>query len=105
VELSEDCQQGALIPEECDRRLSDTWQNRRFSEARSTTQSIDMFVHDSSHSYRHMLWNFVILAAAARRRIAYVARRANELRVSRIHCGTYAHDKKPDARCAAHVAL
>ena len=21
-------------------------------------QSIDMFVHDSSHSYRHMLWEF-----------------------------------------------
>jgi predicted O-methyltransferase YrrM len=61
IELSEDCEQGALVPEElrssggfvpmrC--RIEDLLQTNR------VPQSIDMFLHDSSHSYRHMLWEF-----------------------------------------------
>jgi len=61
VELSEDCEQGALIPEELDSlgafvplrgRIED------FLKRNQLPQSIDMFLHDSSHSYRHMLWEF-----------------------------------------------
>ena len=61
IELSEDCEQGALIPEElraaggfvpmCG-RIED------FLKSDRLPQSIDMFLHDSSHSYQHMLWEF-----------------------------------------------
>ena len=61
IELSEDCQQGALIPEELRSfggfvpmrgRIEDLLKGDQLP------QSIDMFLHDSSHSYRHMLWEF-----------------------------------------------
>lgn len=61
IELSEDCDQGALIPEElrslhgfvpmCG-RIED------FLKDDQLPRSIDMFLHDSSHSYQHMLWEF-----------------------------------------------
>ena len=59
VELSEDCQQGALIPEEL--RASFVPMRGRiedFLKGDQLPESIDMFLHDSSHSYRHMLWEF-----------------------------------------------
>ena len=61
IELSEDCEQGALVPEELRSsggfvpmrgRIEDLFKTNR------VPQSIDMFLHDSSHSYRHMLWEF-----------------------------------------------
>jgi predicted O-methyltransferase YrrM len=61
IELSQDCEQGALIPEElrCSRgfipmrgRVED------FLKGDQLPRSIDMFLHDSSHSYQHMLWEF-----------------------------------------------
>jgi predicted O-methyltransferase YrrM len=61
IELSEDCEQGALIP-------SDLRSSGRFVPMRGRIEdllkhdqlppSIDMFLHDSSHSYQHMLWEF-----------------------------------------------
>src|SRR5947207_9836990 len=59
VELSEDCEQGALIPEE----LRASFVPMRgsiedFLKGDQLPESIDMFLHDSSHSYRHMLWAF-----------------------------------------------
>src|SRR5262249_44947250 len=61
IELSEDCEQGALIPEELRSlggfvpmlgRIED------FLKGDQLPRSIDMFLHDSSHSHRHMLWEF-----------------------------------------------
>ncbi len=62
IELSEDCEQGALIPDELRSasagfvpvrgRIEDLLKRDQLP------QSIDMFLHDSSHSYRHMLWEF-----------------------------------------------
>jgi predicted O-methyltransferase YrrM len=61
LELSEDCEQGALIPAELlssggfvpmRGRVED------FLKREQLPRSIDMFLHDSSHSYRHMLWEF-----------------------------------------------
>jgi predicted O-methyltransferase YrrM len=61
VELSEDCEQGALIPEEL-RSLEQFVPMRGriedFLKRDQLPASIDMFLHDSSHSYRHMLWEF-----------------------------------------------
>jgi len=61
IELSEQCEQGALIPE--DWRTSGQFVAMRgriedFLKRGQLPRSIDMFLHDSSHSYRHMLWEF-----------------------------------------------
>jgi predicted O-methyltransferase YrrM len=62
IEWSEECDQGALIPEE----LRSAWGGfapmrgkvEDFLKRGELPSSIDMFLHDSSHSYRHMLWEF-----------------------------------------------
>lgn len=61
IELSEDCEQGVLIPEEL--RSSGGFVPMRgrtedFLKGDELPRSIDMFLHDSSHSYQHMLWEF-----------------------------------------------
>jgi predicted O-methyltransferase YrrM len=61
IELSEDCDQGALIPD--DLRSSPRFVPMRgriedFLKNDQLPRSIDMFLHDSSHSYQHMLWEF-----------------------------------------------
>jgi predicted O-methyltransferase YrrM len=62
IELSEECDQGALIPDEL-RSASGSFVPMRgrvedFLKRNEIPPSIDMFLHDSSHSYRHMLWEF-----------------------------------------------
>ena len=62
IELSEECDQGALIPDEL-RSASDGFVPMRgkvedFLKRDELPSSVDMFLHDSSHSYRHMLWEF-----------------------------------------------
>src|SRR5437763_6869769 len=61
IELSEDCEQGVLIPEAL--RSSGGFVPMRgriehFLEGNQLPQPIDIFLHDSSHSYQHMLWEF-----------------------------------------------
>jgi predicted O-methyltransferase YrrM len=62
IELSEDCEQGALIPDELRSVSAGFVPIRGRIEALlkrdQLPPSIDMFLHDSSHSYRHMLWEF-----------------------------------------------
>ena len=62
VELSQECEQGALIPDKL-RSSSGGFVPMRgkveeFLKDNELPSSIDMFLHDSSHSYRHMLWEF-----------------------------------------------
>jgi predicted O-methyltransferase YrrM len=62
IELDPGCDQGALIPDEL-RASSDAFVPMRgkvedFLKRDELPQVIDMFLHDSSHSYRHMLWEF-----------------------------------------------
>jgi predicted O-methyltransferase YrrM len=62
IELSQECDQGALIPDEL-RSGSAGFVPMRgkvedFLTRDQLPSSIDMFLHDSSHSYRHMLWEF-----------------------------------------------
>ena len=62
IEWSEDCEQGALIPDGL-RSASGGFVPVRgkvedFLKRDQLPESIDMFLHDSSHSYRHMLWEF-----------------------------------------------
>jgi predicted O-methyltransferase YrrM len=61
IELSEDCEQGALIPEQLRLLGAFVPLRGRIEDFLKTDQlpgSIDMFLHDSSHSYQHMLWEF-----------------------------------------------
>ncbi len=62
IELSQECDQGALIPDEL-RSVSGGFVPMRgkvedFLKRNALPSSVDMFLHDSSHSYRHMLWEF-----------------------------------------------
>jgi predicted O-methyltransferase YrrM len=62
IEWSQECEQGALIPDEL-RSASGGFVPMRgkvedFLKRNELPSSIDMFLHDSSHSYRHMLWEF-----------------------------------------------
>ena len=62
IELSPECDQGALIPDEL-RSTSAGFVPMRgkvedFLKRDQLPSSIDMFLHDSSHSYQHMLWEF-----------------------------------------------
>lgn len=62
VELSQECDQGVLIPDEL-RSASAGFVPMRgkvedFLKRNELPSSIDMFLHDSSHSYWHMLWEF-----------------------------------------------
>jgi predicted O-methyltransferase YrrM len=62
IEFSQECEQGALIPNEL-RSVSSGFVPMRgkvedFLKRNEIPSSIDMFLHDSSHSYRHMLWEF-----------------------------------------------
>jgi predicted O-methyltransferase YrrM len=61
IELSDDCEQGALIPGALRSAASFIAMRGRIEDLLKRSQlppSIDMFLHDSSHSYRHMLWEF-----------------------------------------------
>jgi hypothetical protein len=61
IELSEDCEQGALIPEELRSSGGFAPMRGRIEDLLKGDQlprSIDMFLHDSSHSYQHMRWEF-----------------------------------------------
>ena len=62
IELSEECEQGALVPDEL-RSASGAFVPMRgrvedLLKRGELPSRIDMFLHDSSHSYKHMLWEF-----------------------------------------------
>jgi predicted O-methyltransferase YrrM len=59
IEWSEDCDQGALIPDELRPQFVPLCGKvEDLVKGDQLPSSIDMFLHDSSHSYRHMLWEF-----------------------------------------------
>lgn len=59
IESSQDCEHGGLIPDEL--RPQFVPLRAKVEDVVRSNQlpaKIDMFVHDSSHRYRHMLWEF-----------------------------------------------
>src|SRR5947208_15118339 len=61
IELSEECEQGPLIPDDLrssGRFMPMCGRIEDFLKYDELPASIDMFLHDSSHSYRHMIWEF-----------------------------------------------
>ena len=102
IELSGDCEQGALVPDELRssrRFIPMHGRIEDFLKRDQLPRPIDMFLHDSSHSYRHMLWEFrkfwpllrdggLLLSHDVQMNAAF----------SEFIASTYAHDKKTGRR-------
>ena len=108
IELSEDCQQGALIPEEL--RSSEQFVPMRgrieeFLKLDQLPASIDMFLHDSSHSYRHMLWEFRQFWPRLRDGGLLVSHDVQmNAAFSEFIASTYVHDRKTGRRDAKRTS-
>jgi predicted O-methyltransferase YrrM len=110
IELSEDCEQGALIPDEL-RSASAGFVPMRgriedLLKRNQLPRSIDMFVHDSSHSHRHMLWEFRQFWPRLRDGGLLVSHDVQmNAAFPEFIASTYAHDKKTgrlNAECTSH---
>jgi predicted O-methyltransferase YrrM len=106
MEWSEDCDQGALIPHELRSQFVPLrGKVEDFVRSDELPSFIDVFLHDSSHSYRHMLWEF---------RQFWRRLRDSGLLVSHdVHMNaafpefvakTYAHDRKTGRRDAERTS-
>lgn len=59
VEWNESCDQGVLIPDELRPQFVPlSGKVEDFVKRGELPSTLDMFLHDSSHRYRHMLWEF-----------------------------------------------
>ena len=107
IEWSEECEQGALIPDELRPQFVPLrGKVEDFSERDQLPSSIDMFLHDSSHSYRHMLWEFRAFWPRLRNGGLLVSHDVNlNAAFPEFVAKTYAHDKKTerlDAQRTSH---
>ena len=102
MEWSEDCDQGALIPHELRSQFVPLrGKVEDFVRSDELPSSIDMFLHDSSHSYRHMLWEFRQFWPRLRDGGLLVSHDVNmNAAFPEFVAKTYAHDKKT-GRCDA----
>lgn len=109
VELSQECEQGALIPDEL-RPASGGFVPMRgrledFLKRNELPSSIDMFLHDSSHSYRHMLWEFRQFWPRLRDGGLLVSHDVQmNAAFTEFVAETYAHDKKTGRRDAQRTS-
>jgi predicted O-methyltransferase YrrM len=108
IELSEDCEQGALIPEEL--RSSGGFVPMRgrvedFLKGDQLPRSIDLFLHDSSHSYKHMLWEFRQFWPRLRDGGLLISHDVQmNAAFAEFISSTYAHDKKTGRRDAQRTS-
>src|SRR6266446_4333024 len=107
IEWNADCEQGALVPN--DLRLQFVPLRGKvedFVQRDQLPASIDMFLHDSSHRHRHMLWEFREFWARLRDRGLLVSHDVNlNAAFPEFVAKTYAHDKKTgrlDAQRTSH---
>jgi predicted O-methyltransferase YrrM len=109
IEWSEDCEQGALIPGEL-RSASGGFVPMRgkvedFLKGDQLPRQIDMFLHDSSHSYRHMLWEFRQFWPRLRDGGLLVSHDVQmNAAFPEFVAKTYAHDKKTGRRDAQRTS-
>ena len=109
IELSQECEQGALIPDEL-RSVSSSFVPMRgriedFLRRNELPSSIDMFLHDSSHSYRHMLWEFHQFWPRLRDGGLLVSHDVQmNAAFPEFVAETYAHDKKTGRRDAQRTS-
>src|SRR5690242_13504939 len=96
IEWSEECDQGALIPDELRRQFVPLrGKVEDFVQRDRLPASIDMFLHDSSHRHRHMLWEFCEFWARLHDRGLLVSHDVHlNAAFPEFVAKTYAHDKK-----------
>ena len=108
IELSQVCEQGALIPDNL--RSSGQFVAMRgriedFLKQGQLPASMDMFLHDSSHSYRHMLWEFRQFWPRLRDGGLLVSHDVQmNAAFPEFMAKTYAHDKKTGRRDAQRTS-
>jgi predicted O-methyltransferase YrrM len=102
IELSEECEQGALIPDDLrssGRFMPMCGRIENFLKYDELPASIDMFLHDSSHSYRHMVWEFRQFWPRLRDGGLLVSHDVQmNAAFPEFVASTYAHDKKTGRR-------
>ena len=106
MEWSEDCDQGALIPHELRSQFVPLrGKVEDFVRSDELPSSIDMFLHDSSHSYRHMLWEFRQFWPRLRDGGLLVSHDVNmNAAFPEFVAKTYAHDKNTGRRDAQRTS-
>jgi predicted O-methyltransferase YrrM len=107
IEWSEDCDRGALIPYELRTQFVPLrGKVEDFVRGDQLPSLIDMFLHDSSHRYRHMLWEFRAFWPRLRDGGLLVSHDVNlNAAFPEFVAKTYAHDKKTgrlDAKRTSH---
>jgi len=109
VELDQACELGALIPDEL-RAASGGFVPMRgrledFLKRNELPSSIDMFLHDSSHSYKHMIWEFCQFWPRLRDGGLLVSHDVQmNAAFPEFVAETYAHDKKTGRRDAQRTS-
>jgi len=107
IEWDADCDQGSLIPDELRPQFVPLrGKVEDFVQRDQLPASIDMFLHDSSHRHRHMLWEFREFWARLRDRGLLVSHDVHlNAAFPEFVAKTYAHDKKTgrlDAQRTSH---
>jgi len=107
IEWSADCEQGSLIPNDLKLQFVPLrGKVEDFVQGDQLPASIDMFLHDSSHRHRHMLWEFREFWARLRDRGLLVSHDVHlNAAFPEFVAKTYAHDKKTgrlDAQRTSH---
>jgi predicted O-methyltransferase YrrM len=106
IEWNEDCDQGALIPDELRSQFVPLrGKVEDFLKRDQLPRSVDMFLHDSSHSYRHMLWEFQKFWPRLRDGGLLVSHDVQmNAAFPEFVTKTYAHDKKTGRRDAQRTS-
>jgi predicted O-methyltransferase YrrM len=106
IEWSEDCEHGALIPDHLRGQFVPLGGKvEDFLKRDQLPSSIDMFLHDSSHSYRHMLWEFQEFWPRLRDGGLLVSHDVQmNAAFPEFVAKTYAHDKKTGRRDAQRTS-
>jgi predicted O-methyltransferase YrrM len=96
IEMSDDCEHGALIPQELRTQFVPVHGKvEDLVRANRLPAKIDMFLHDSSHRYRHMAWEFREFWQRLGDGGMLVSHDVNMTGAfAEFVAGTYAHDKK-----------
>jgi predicted O-methyltransferase YrrM len=96
IEWNLDCPHGILIPEQLRAQFIPLREDvRKLVQGDQLPAEIDMFVHDSSHRYRHMLWEFREFWPRLRDGGLLVSHDVHfTAAFSEFVTGTYAHDKR-----------
>ncbi len=106
IEWSEDCKHGALIPDDLRPQFVPLrGKVEDFVRSDRLPSSVDMFLHDSSHSYRHMLWEFQEFWPRLRDGGLLVSHDVQmNAAFPEFVTKTYAHDRKTGRRDAARTS-